>query len=161
LISIGSGVSHRSAKTAPVWTFSVAPFSGPFACVRQSRWDLDGQRWSGQARRAGYTVIILKYNDCARGRTWTMPGGDRFTELGDPVNDRTLDDEASPTIPIFGIRGISKNTPFSIGEHFSDFIEAQVSEGRYGSAGDAVRAGLRLLEQVAKLVALRAALIEG
>ena len=57
---------------------------------------------------------------------------------------------------------MSKNTSFSIGEHFSSFIEAQVSEGRYSSASDVVRAGLRLLEeQEAKLAALRAALIEG
>jgi antitoxin ParD1/3/4 len=57
---------------------------------------------------------------------------------------------------------MSKNTSFSVGEHFSGFIEAQVSEGRYSSASDVVRAGLRLLEeQEAKLAALRAALIEG
>ncbi len=56
----------------------------------------------------------------------------------------------------------SKNTSFSIGEHFSGFIDAQVGQGRYSSASDVVRAGLRLLEeQEAKLEALRAALIEG
>lgn len=57
---------------------------------------------------------------------------------------------------------MSKNTSFSVGEHFSAFIEAQVSEGRYSSASDVVRAGLRLLEeQEAKLAALQAALIDG
>jgi antitoxin ParD1/3/4 len=57
---------------------------------------------------------------------------------------------------------MSKNTSFSIGKHFSDFVEAQVKEGRYSSASDVVRAGLRLLEeQEAKLAALRASLIEG
>ncbi len=57
---------------------------------------------------------------------------------------------------------MSKNTSFSLGEHFTDFIEAQVATGRYGSASDVVRAGLRLLEEHdAKLAALRAALIEG
>lgn len=57
---------------------------------------------------------------------------------------------------------MGKNTSFSVGEHFSDFIEAQVNEGRYSSASDVVRAGLRLLEeQEAKLAALRAALVEG
>ena len=57
---------------------------------------------------------------------------------------------------------MSKNTSFSVGEHFSSFIETQVNEGRYSSASDVVRAGLRLLEeQEAKLAALRAALIEG
>ncbi|MSP00180.1 MAG: type II toxin-antitoxin system ParD family antitoxin [Acetobacteraceae bacterium] len=55
-----------------------------------------------------------------------------------------------------------KNTSFSLGEHFSGFVEAQVGQGRYGSASDVVRAGLRLLEeQEAKLEALRAALVEG
>jgi antitoxin ParD1/3/4 len=57
---------------------------------------------------------------------------------------------------------MGKNTSFSIGEHFNGFIESQVSEGRYSSASDVVRAGLRLLEeQETKLAALRAALVEG
>lgn len=55
-----------------------------------------------------------------------------------------------------------KNTSFSLGDHFSSFIATQVAEGRYGSASDVVRAGLRLLEdREAKLAALRNALIEG
>ena len=57
---------------------------------------------------------------------------------------------------------MSKNTSFSVGPHFSDFIETKVKEGRYGSASDVVRAGLRLLEeQEARLSALRAALVDG
>ena len=57
---------------------------------------------------------------------------------------------------------MAKNTSFSVGEHFTGFIEAQVSEGRYSSASDVVRAGLRLLEeQETRLATLRAALIEG
>ncbi len=57
---------------------------------------------------------------------------------------------------------MAKNTSFVIGDHFAAFVEAQVAEGRYGSASDVVRAGLRLLEeQETKLAALRAALIEG
>jgi antitoxin ParD1/3/4 len=57
---------------------------------------------------------------------------------------------------------MSKNTSFSLGEHFGAFIEAQVSQGRYGSASEVVRASLRLLEEhEAKLSELRAALIEG
>jgi antitoxin ParD1/3/4 len=57
---------------------------------------------------------------------------------------------------------MSKNTTFSLGEHFSSFVEAQVGQCRYSSASDVVRAGLRLLEeQEAKFQALQAALIEG
>ncbi len=55
-----------------------------------------------------------------------------------------------------------KNTSISLGDHFADFVQAQVEAGRYGSASDVLRAGLRLLEEhEAKLAALRAALIEG
>lgn len=57
---------------------------------------------------------------------------------------------------------MNKNTSFSIGEHFSSFVAAQVGQGRYSNASDVVRAALRLLEErEAKLDALRAALIEG
>lgn len=57
---------------------------------------------------------------------------------------------------------MSKNTSFSLGEHFSAFIEAEVATGRYGSASDVVRASLRLLEErEAQLSALRAALVAG
>jgi antitoxin ParD1/3/4 len=55
-----------------------------------------------------------------------------------------------------------KNTSVIIGDHFADFIDRQVSDGRYSSASDVVRAGLRLLEErEMKIEALRAALIEG
>jgi antitoxin ParD1/3/4 len=57
---------------------------------------------------------------------------------------------------------MAKNTSVIIGNHFGQFIERQVNEGRYGSASDVVRAGLRLLEErEMKIEALRAALIEG
>ena len=57
---------------------------------------------------------------------------------------------------------MSKNTSFSLGNHFSDFIESQIAEGRYDSASEVVRASLRLLEeQEAKLSALRNALLAG
>ena len=55
-----------------------------------------------------------------------------------------------------------KNTSVIIGDHFAEFIERQVDQGRYGSASDVVRAGLRLLEErEIKIEALRNALVEG
>ena len=55
-----------------------------------------------------------------------------------------------------------RNTSISLGDHFVDFVDTQVQEGRYSSASDVVRAGLRLLEEHdAKLHALQSALVAG
>lgn len=55
-----------------------------------------------------------------------------------------------------------KNTSVSLGPHYEQFIAHQVGLGRFGSASQAIRAGLRLLEErEAKLSVLRRALIEG
>ena len=60
------------------------------------------------------------------------------------------------------MRSMAKNTSVSLGDHFNSFVDRQLAEGRYGSASEVVRAGLRLLEEhEVKLEALRAALIEG
>lgn len=57
---------------------------------------------------------------------------------------------------------MAKNTSVSLGDHFADFVEDRVSTGRYSTASDVVRAGLRLLEeQEARLDALRSALEAG
>jgi antitoxin ParD1/3/4 len=47
----------------------------------------------------------------------------------------------------------------SIGERWREFVERIVSDGRYGSASEVVREGLRLVEErEAKLLALQATL---
>jgi antitoxin ParD1/3/4 len=57
---------------------------------------------------------------------------------------------------------MSRSTSVSLGDHFVSFIDAQVATGRYGSASDVVRAGLRLLEEhEARVKSLREALIAG
>lgn len=55
-----------------------------------------------------------------------------------------------------------KNTSVTIGNHYEKFIAQQVAQGRFGSASEAIRAGLRLLEErETKLSLLRQALKEG
>jgi antitoxin ParD1/3/4 len=55
-----------------------------------------------------------------------------------------------------------RNTSVTIGNHYESFIAQQLADGRYGSASEVVRAGLRLLEEHENRVQqLRAALIEG
>lgn len=55
-----------------------------------------------------------------------------------------------------------QNTSVSLGDHFTTFIHERIESGRYNSASDVVRAGLRLLEEhEAKVEALRNALVEG
>jgi antitoxin ParD1/3/4 len=57
---------------------------------------------------------------------------------------------------------MTKNTSISLGDHYVSFIESSISAGRFGSASEVVRAGLRLLEEhELKVDALRAALVEG
>ncbi len=57
---------------------------------------------------------------------------------------------------------MQKNTSFTLGSHFDQFISKQIASGRFGSASEVVRAGLRVLEeQETRLEALRLALKEG
>jgi len=57
---------------------------------------------------------------------------------------------------------MAKNTSVTLGEHFDQFINQQLNTGRYGSASEVVRAGLRVLEdQETKILNLRNMLVEG
>jgi len=57
---------------------------------------------------------------------------------------------------------MTKNTSISLGNHFEEFINSQMMQGRYGSVSEVIRASLHLLEEREdKLKALRQALTEG
>lgn len=57
---------------------------------------------------------------------------------------------------------MAQNTSISLDDHFSEFLAYEVSTGRYRSASEVVRAGLRLLEdRELQLSAVRNALIAG
>jgi antitoxin ParD1/3/4 len=54
-------------------------------------------------------------------------------------------------IPIFGIFAIknnmSKNTSVTLGDHFEQIIEKSIQSGRYSSASEVIREGLRLVDE--------------
>ncbi|MCF8360524.1 MAG: type II toxin-antitoxin system ParD family antitoxin [Prolixibacteraceae bacterium] len=55
-----------------------------------------------------------------------------------------------------------KNTSISLGNYFDQFVQTQVSTGRYKNVSEVIRAGLRLLEnEESKVIALRNAIQEG
>ena len=57
---------------------------------------------------------------------------------------------------------MAKNTSISLGNHFDDFIQNEISTGRYSSASEVIRTALRLLEsEEKKIKALRYALEQG
>ena len=57
---------------------------------------------------------------------------------------------------------MAKNTSISLGNHFDEFVTRQITIGRYGSASEVIRAGLRKLEdEEKKLETLRALIKEG
>ena len=54
------------------------------------------------------------------------------------------------------------NTSISLRDYFDQFVQAQVSAGRYKNVNEVIRAGLRLLEnEESKVIALRKAIQEG
>jgi len=57
---------------------------------------------------------------------------------------------------------MAKNTSITLGDHFDCFITGQIKSGRFGSASEVVRAGLRLLENTeTRLETLRQMLGKG
>jgi len=55
-----------------------------------------------------------------------------------------------------------RNTSISLGEYFDQFVQTQVSVGRYKNVSEVIRAGLRLLEnEESKVIALKNAIREG
>jgi len=97
-----------------------------------------------------------------RGGEWVMGGGKR------KLNDQEIFDIYYIMVYI-GIKirfrrmaNMQKNTSVTLGKYFEEFIAQQIKTGRYASASEVVREGLRFLEErEVKLNALRRALIEG
>ncbi len=57
---------------------------------------------------------------------------------------------------------MTRNTSVSLGNHFEDFVESRITEGRYKNASEVIRAGLRLLEEEEnKALVLRKAIQDG
>lgn len=55
-----------------------------------------------------------------------------------------------------------KNTSISLGDYFDQFVQTQISAGRYKNVSEVIRAGLRLLEnEENKVIALKNAIQEG
>jgi len=57
---------------------------------------------------------------------------------------------------------MSRNTSIILGEHFDKFIQDEIKSGRYNTASEMIRSGLRLLEyQKSKISAINEALVVG
>ncbi|HET7577385.1 MAG TPA: type II toxin-antitoxin system ParD family antitoxin [Sphingomicrobium sp.] len=60
------------------------------------------------------------------------------------------------------MNAMASNTSIILSNHFREFAERKVREGRYASTSDVVRAGLRLLEtEEEKIEALRREIQKG
>lgn len=55
---------------------------------------------------------------------------------------------------------MSKNTSVTLGEHFEKIIDKSIKSGRYSSASEVIRAGLRMLDERERRVNLMQEAIE-
>lgn len=57
---------------------------------------------------------------------------------------------------------MARNTSVILGDHFDKFIKSELESGRYSSASEVIRSGLRLLEEhKKKIIAVNEALVIG
>ena len=57
---------------------------------------------------------------------------------------------------------MNKNTSISLGNHFDQFVQGSIAQGRFKNVSEVIRAGLRLLEEEeTKVIALKNAINEG
>ena len=49
---------------------------------------------------------------------------------------------------------MSRNTSVILGDHFDDFIKKEIESGRYKSASEVIRSGLRILEEEKRKIEL-------
>ena len=57
---------------------------------------------------------------------------------------------------------MGKNTSIALGEHFENFVDKSIEQGRYKNASEVIRAGLRMLEEYeSKFKILKQAINEG
>ncbi len=57
---------------------------------------------------------------------------------------------------------MSRNTSVILGNHFDEFIKSEIESGRYSSASELIRSGLRILEEERnKIEAINNALVVG
>jgi len=67
-----------------------------------------------------------------------------------------------PIIGIFVKIHMMKNTSITLGKHFESIIKKSIESGRYSSASEVIRAGLRLIdEEEQKIKMLREAIEAG
>lgn len=49
---------------------------------------------------------------------------------------------------------MARNTSIILGDHFDEFIKSEIEAGRYNSASEVIRSGLRMVEEESKKIKL-------